>query len=152
MSAHTLNPPTRRTRGWAKARAKALRSDAIGRGEAISHAQALEQVAKELGFRDWNTAAARLPHAEDLSLQLGDTVSGNYLKQPYTGRVIGLKALAASGSVEVTLHFDRPVDVVQWESFSSHRQRVTALVKPDGTSWSKTSDGEPHLTVWPGVV
>ena len=48
---------------------------------------------------------------------------------------------------EVILHFDEPVDVVEFESFSGLRQRVKAMISEDGVSWSKTSDGVPHLIV-----
>ena len=41
--------------------------------------------------------------------------------------------------------FDEPVDVVEFESFTGFRQRVTAMVGGDGVSWAKTSDGAPHL-------
>jgi len=41
------------------------------------------------------------------------------------------------------------VDVVDWDSFTAHRQRVTAMVSPEGISWLKTSDGVPHMIVAP---
>ena len=44
-----------------KSEAKALRVERSGTGEAVSHAQALEAVARAHGFRDWNTARASLP-------------------------------------------------------------------------------------------
>jgi catechol 2,3-dioxygenase-like lactoylglutathione lyase family enzyme len=44
----------------AKRMAKALRSPLASRGVEISHSESLELVAAQLGYRDWNTAAARL--------------------------------------------------------------------------------------------
>ena len=46
----------------AKRMAKALRHSLHTRDHAISHATALELVAQQLGYKDWNTASARLPH------------------------------------------------------------------------------------------
>ncbi len=43
-----------------KAMAARLRADLAGRDLDVSHAQALELVAHQLGFRDWNTCAAAL--------------------------------------------------------------------------------------------
>ncbi|MGL5930539.1 MAG: glyoxalase superfamily protein, partial [Dermatophilaceae bacterium] len=42
----------------AKAAAVSLRSDLAARGVAITHSAALELVAHQLGFADWNTASA----------------------------------------------------------------------------------------------
>ncbi|WP_277601776.1 glyoxalase superfamily protein [Brachybacterium saurashtrense] len=44
----------------AKSAARALRRSLAASGIDISHAQALEHVAHQLGFRDWNTATAQL--------------------------------------------------------------------------------------------
>lgn len=47
----------------AKAMAKRLRAALSAHGTDITHSICLELVAAELGHRDWNTAAARLPAA-----------------------------------------------------------------------------------------
>lgn len=47
----------------AKAAARALRRRLAEAGTSISHALALESVARQLGFKDWNTASARLSAA-----------------------------------------------------------------------------------------
>ena len=134
------------TRVQAKARARQIKAERDG---ALSLAAALEEVAREMGFRDWNTASARLSNAPDSSWQVGERVRGHYLKQAFTGRIHGVRELQAGSGYEVTIHFDAAVDVVEWDSFSAHRQRVTALVSPEGVSWAKTSDGVPHLIVAP---
>jgi len=133
------------TREAAKTRAREIRTEQANAGTSISHARALELVAREIGYRDWNTASARLSNRPESPCQLGDRVSGLYLKQPFEGRVHAIRELAAGMGYEVTLHFDEPVDVVEFESFSGLRQRVTAMVGGDGVSWAKTSDGAPHL-------
>lgn len=45
----------------AKTMAKRLRTALAAREISVQHAMALELVAEELGFADWNTAAAKLP-------------------------------------------------------------------------------------------
>ena len=139
--------PRLATRDQAKQRAHDLRAASATAGAPISLAAALEKVAAELGYRDWNTASARLSNEPPRPLQVGDRVAGRYLKQPFAGRVLAVREMAGGGAFEVTLHFDEPVDVVEFESFSALRQRVNATVSADGVSWSRTSDGEPHLVV-----
>jgi len=46
----------------AKKMAKALRASLESHHTPISHANALELVARQLGYHDWNTASARLTH------------------------------------------------------------------------------------------
>ena len=137
------------TRVQAKARARQLKAESE---TPISLAAALEIVAKDMGFRDWNTASARLSNTPETNWHVGERVSGQYLKRPFTGRIHAVRELQAGSSYEVTLHFDTPVDVVDWDSFSAHRQRVKAIVSPEGISWAKTSDGVPHLIVAPESV
>ena len=72
-------------------------------------------------------------------------MSGLYLKKPFTGKLLSVRSLNAGGAFEIAVHFDDPVDVVDWESFSALRQRVKATVSANGVSWTKTSDGEPHM-------
>ena len=134
-------------RDQAKARAREIRAELASAGTSISHSEALEWVAKELGFRNWNTASARLSNMPEVVLQVGDQVAGRYLKQGFEGRVLAVREMAGGSAFEVTLEFDEPVDVVEFDSFSAFRKRVTATVSSGGVSFSKTSDGVPHLTV-----
>ena len=138
-----------RTVAQAKQRAKIMRKDLFSRGIKISYGQALERVAVEIGYRDWNTAVARLSNEPPFRIQVGDTVSGAYLKQPFTGQVLAVREIGGGSHYEVTLHFDEPVDVVSFDSFSAFRQRVNVTVDDTGVSPSKTSDGEPHIVIWP---
>jgi hypothetical protein len=55
--------------------------------------------------------------------------------------------MADGTAFEVTLEFDEPVDVVEFESFSNFRQRITMTISSAGVSFAKTSDGVPHLVV-----
>ena len=138
-----------RTIAQAKQRAKIMRKDLFSRGIKISYGQALERVAAEIGYRDWNTAVARLSNEPPFSIQVGDTVSGAYLRQNFTGQVLAVREIGGGSHYEVTLHFDEPVDVVTFDSFSAFRQRVNVTVDDTGVSPAKTSDGEPHMVIWP---
>ncbi|MBA4226685.1 MAG: hypothetical protein C0456_08630 [Hyphomonas sp.] len=134
-------------RAQAKARARALRAELAGSGTPVSHSHALELVARDLGYRDWNTASARLSNEPEAPLQVGDLVSGRYLKQPFSGRVLGVRELHDGAAFEVTIHFDEAVDVVAFDSFSNLRTRVTITVSAAGVSQARTSDGAPHMIV-----
>ncbi|MBK8196893.1 MAG: hypothetical protein IPK75_00890 [Acidobacteria bacterium] len=135
------------TREQAKARARDLRAELASAGTPISHAQALERVAAELGYRDWNTASARLSNEPDVPFQVGDHVAGAYLKQPFKGRLLAVREIGGGAAYDLTIRFDEPVDVVEFESFSNFRTQVRITVSADGISTFRTSDGEPHMGV-----
>jgi Glyoxalase superfamily protein len=128
-----------------KDEAKALRDERDKAGTPLGHSAALEEIARRHGYRDWNTARAALPDRIPVPVQVGDRVTGAYLKQPFAGTVLAVKALADMRHFEVTVNFDEPVDVITFESWSSFRQRVTTTVDVHGVSPAKTSDGEPHM-------
>ncbi len=134
-------------RAQAKARARELRSELSAAGRPVSHSEALELVAAELGDRDWNTASARLSNAPEAPLQVGDLVAGRYLKQPFKGRVLGVREAGGGAAFEVTIRFDEAVDVVEFESFSNFRTQVQITVSAEGVSAFRTSDGVPHMVV-----
>jgi hypothetical protein len=135
------------SRDQAKARARELRAELAAAGKPVSHSEALERVAAELGYRDWNTASARLSNEPETPLQVGDQVAGRYLKQPFTGRVLGVREIAGGAAFEVTIRFDEAVDVVEFESFSNLRTQVNITVSPSGVSHFRTSDGVPHMVL-----
>jgi hypothetical protein len=129
----------------AKAQAKTLRRALAAEGTALSHAQALELVARQNGVRDWNTLSAQLGKAAPAPFHLHQRVQGRYLGQAFTGEI---KALSSSGGhYSVSVRFDEPVDSVTFESFSNMRRFVRSVVDPDGNSIRKTSNGTPHLTL-----
>ncbi len=128
-----------------KAEARALRAERTRDGARMSHSQALEAVARQHGYRDWNTARAILAKPAVCPVQIGQAVRGHYLKQPFSGTVLGVHALPNARYFRVTLVFDVPVDVVTFDSFSALRRRVVCRVDADGVSPAYTSDGEPHM-------
>lgn len=130
-----------------KAEARDWRAAQAGDGNTVTHSQALEMVSRFHGFRDWNTANAILPDTRAPLFAVGQRVEGIYLKQAFSGTIIGVAALSSSDLFRLTVQFDEPVDVVTFESFSAFRQRVDVTVNREGISPSRTSDGQPHMTV-----
>ncbi|MFD1328084.1 glyoxalase superfamily protein [Mycoplana ramosa] len=128
-----------------KEQAKRLRSRFVADDQPISHSRALELVAAQYGYRDWNTLHAAVGNRPPFDpWQLGSRVRGHYLGQPFDAKVLGVQA-STPGRYRLTLHFDEPVDVVTFESFSAFRQRVSCTVDETGRTAAKTSDGRPHL-------
>jgi hypothetical protein len=128
-----------------KSEARALREEGARAGQPLSQGAALEAVAHAHGYRDWNTARAALPDRIAAPVQVGSRVAGTYLRQPFTGTVLAVAVLPDLARYRVTVHFDEPVDVVAFDSFSAFRQRVTATLDVHGVSPARTSDGEPHM-------
>ncbi|MEP4769855.1 MAG: glyoxalase superfamily protein [Roseibium sp.] len=129
-----------------KAQAKRLRTAMANAGDqSPSHSKSLELLAAQYGFRDWNTLHAAASGPAQFPFAVGDRVRGCYMKQPFTGEVVGLNKVGPSGHHRVTLQFDTPVDVVSFDSFSSFRSRVSCIVREDGIAVKKTSDGNPYL-------
>ncbi len=128
-----------------KSEARAMRDANAVIGKTMTQAQALEAVARKHGYRDWNTASAMAPVAGQAPVTVGQQVTGTYLKQKFSARVLGTSILSGGRYFKVTLHFDTPVDVVSFDSFSALRQRVVCRVDASGVSPERTSDGEPHV-------
>jgi len=137
-----------------KAQAKRLRTQLDTPQTPITHARALELVARQYGYADWNTLCAvskrcEQERARNLSqrpLQVGDEVAGTYLGQQFIGQVIGIRSMGG-GHTRLTLHFDEPVDVVTFDSFSAFRQRVSCTLDEDLVAPTRLSDGTPHMRI-----
>lgn len=130
-----------------KVQAKRLRERLRSTGVQLSHSVVLELLAHQHGVKDWNTLHAMAGNR--MRLRVGDRAEGAYLGQPFTAEIRGMTLLGDGAHRRVTLHFDKPVDVVQFDSFSAFRQRVTGEVGWDGRSTRHTSDGAPQLVVRP---
>ena len=131
----------------AKAQARYIRADLSAKGREVSHSAALELVAKSYAMRDWNTLYAAIGNEPRAPAHIGQIVPGHYLKQEFLAEVLDITPIEA-GLFEVTLGFDKPVDVVTFDSFSNFRSRVRKVIGADGRSVDKTSDGVPHLVLW----
>lgn len=130
----------------AKQAAKLLREALADQGEAISHAQALERVAQQHGFRDWNAFHAEMRDRPPPGWTAGGRVTGRYLSQPFTATVLRADQLRP-GWFRLVLDLDEAVDVVRFESFSNLRKRIRVEVGPEGHSKERTSDGAPHVAL-----
>ncbi len=130
-----------------KDQAKRLRAGLSDAGTEIGHGRALELVARQHGYRDWNTlhAAADAPSTPGLSV--GQRVRGRYLGKPFAAEIRGLQRLSKAGWHKVSLQFDAPVDVADIAAMPVLRRRVVATVGPHGRTVEKTSDGQPHLVL-----
>lgn len=129
-----------------KAQAKGLRRSLEREGQSVSHGRALELVAHQYGYGDWNTIhAAAGNQPPTCPVVIGERVSGHYLGQPFDGEVIGVQIFGSQERYRVTLHFDIPVDVVTFDSFSNFRQKVSCIIDRRGITAEKTSNGNPHL-------
>lgn len=130
-----------------KDQARRLKTRLSADGETVSHSRALELIAAQYGYRDWNTlhaAAGNRQHIGDM--RPGAIVSGTYLGQPFKARLLGIEQLAhAPDSYRVKLDLEEAVDVISFPSFSSFRKRVRGTVGEDGVSRERTSNGVPHL-------
>src|ERR1700712_4724688 len=118
-----------------KLQAKRLRQAMADRGNPVAHSGALELVAQQHGARDWNTLSARAPreHPDDgPAFAVGRRVGGRYLNQDFEGRVLSLTALPGGELFNIAIQFDKPVDVVTFDSFSAFRQRIRAQVDAKG--------------------
>lgn len=139
----TTNLPTL---AQAKTEAKALRKRLVAAGTALSHAQALERIAQEYGFRDWNGFHAAIEANRPDGWLVGERVTGRYLAQPFTATVLSSQHLRP-GWFRLALDLDEAVDVVRFDSFSNLRKRVHAVVGPMGHTKEHTSDGTPHVVL-----
>ena len=141
---YSLDTPSIQT---LKAEARSLREERDAAGTPLGQGAALEEIARRHGYRDWNTASAALPARVAIPVQVGQRVKGTYLSRPFTGLVIGMQLLADMQHYEVTVNFDRPVNVSKFDSMIINRQRVRATIGLDGVTLARTSDGEPHMRV-----
>lgn len=130
-----------------KQQAKRLRAGLDEDGDFLTHSESLELIAKQYGFRDWNTLHAAVGNRPPVKrFQLGSRVQGRYLGQAFTGEIIAIRSMPPD-HLRIVLQFDEPVDVVTFESFSAYRSRVSAVIDSEGLTAEKTSDGAPQLTM-----
>jgi len=130
-----------------KAQAKALRHSLAGTGHTINHAQSLELLAKQLGYRDWNTLHAKVGNTPQPLVQLGQHISGLYLGRPFAGLVKSVSDIGHGTRYQVTIRFDTPVNISKFDSMVIERRQINATVNRDCQSTEKTSDGTPHLAI-----
>lgn len=129
-----------------KSQAKRLRAAMSDKTAPITHAMALEAVARQWGFRDWNTLSAKAQTNVPLTWHVGQRVAGHYLGHAFTGHLKAVRA-ASGGFWYLTVVFDTAVDVVQSDAFSSYRRQVNVVVNEDGATTQRLSDGTHHMQI-----
>lgn len=135
------------TRDALKMQAKRLRQTMAEAGQQLSHSAALEAVARQWGYRDWNTLSAVAPeHTPTQNWQVGQRVKGFYLGHAFTGHIKSA-GKAGVGFWRLTLVFDEPVDVVASAQMSNFRRQVNCTVNGQGITLDRTSDGQPHVVL-----
>ena len=130
----------------AKAQAKRLRARLAADGMSIGHGEALELVAHQHGFRDWNAFHAAIGNRPPDAFVPGGRVQGRYLGQAFEATILAVELLRP-GWFRLELDLDNAVDVVTFDSFSNFRKRVRGTVGPSGTSRERSSTGQPHLEI-----
>ncbi|MGX6646669.1 glyoxalase superfamily protein [Maricaulaceae bacterium MS644] len=128
-----------------KEQAKRLRAALADDGDFVSHSESLELIARQHGYRDWNTLHASAGNRAPEPFALGATIRGRYLGQSFTAEIRAVRKLADGARYELTLDLEEAVDVVTFDSFSNFRKRVSGLVNAQGLSDARTSDGRPHF-------
>ncbi|MBL4813380.1 MAG: hypothetical protein JKX69_13735 [Rhodobacteraceae bacterium] len=134
----------------AKEQAKQLRADLAKQGKEIGHARALELLAHQAGFRDWNAFFAAIGTRPPEGWMPGKRVQGRYISQPFMATVVSVE-MQRPGWFRLALELDTAVDVVTFDSFSSFRKHVRGVVGPRGISRERTSDGAPQLVLLSGA-
>lgn len=127
-----------------KAQAKRLRVAMAEKQTPITQSMALEAVARQWGYRDWNTLSAATKSDDLRGWSVGQPVAGTYLGHMFQGKLNAVRA-ANSGFWYVTVVFNESVDVVTSSAFSSFRKQVNVVLNADGVTHAKTSEGVPHM-------
>ena len=127
-----------------KEHAKSLRAQSASQGVAISHSKALELVARDYGYRDWNALRATIGNKPQECWVPGGRVQGLYMSRPFDATIVAIKKVRP-GWFYFELNLDKAVDVVTFDSFSNFRKRIRGTVGPEGTSQERSSNGAPHL-------
>ncbi|WP_417462195.1 glyoxalase superfamily protein [Kordiimonas sp.] len=150
---------------FAKGRAKRLRSYLAELDISLTHAHSLEAIAKEDGFRDWNTYVANPPvgMAENdvparaaqrdnqmvprLKFHVGDRIKGRYRGASYAGTILGLEKTDGGPVWRIKIQFDEPVRIGQSEVLNLTRQRIRSMINADGNSVNLKGTPDGWLTV-----
>lgn len=140
---HNMLPP----RAALKDQARRLRATMADGGTALSHSAALEAIARQWGYRDWNTLSAAAPDEVAIPRwQVGQRVTGHYLGQAFAGRI--KSATEASGGFwRLVLVFDDAVDVATSPRINNFRRQVRCTINGQGITAERTSDGQPHMAL-----
>lgn len=128
-----------------KSQAKRLRASLSG-SNPLSHSQALEAVARQHGYKDWNTIHAACGNAPlSPPWHVGQIVTGAYLGKPVRGTIKSVREMAEGRMFRISLDLDQPVNVSAFDSFDVMRRRLSATVSREGETVEKITGGTPQL-------
>lgn len=135
------------SRAALKEQARELRQAQDANGTPISHAQSLEQLAKRYGLRNWNTLAAMAQAVPPQYVyQVGMTLRGRYLGQPFEGTLLRWSQNEDNEQdTNLTIQLSEPLNVTPEASFEVLRRRLHMRVDRAGRTYEETSNGAPHL-------
>ena len=150
------------SRAHVKQMAGRLRSALKARSIDVGYSMSLELLAQQFGFRNWNILSSKLPDDSAASddgaeakpllfpVMVGQRFEGRYKGTSFACTLLGI-TLTRNGLAKVVLHLDVPLDVVTFESFSSHRTRLQMIIDPEGYSCTALGkpDGRFHLFLRP---
>ncbi len=139
-----------------KSMAKALRAELAAQDVALSHSKCLEIVAKQLGFKDWNTASAAMETnaakpLPDLRLPFGWQVSGTQARDYSIGiddsDPDGVATIRALDKDAPNVGFATLMQSVTAHPFRGKRLQLKAALKtldvPDAaTIWMRVDDAQ----------
>lgn len=130
---------------YLKHKAKLLRLEKRKENLPLTQSQALETLAHEYGFRDWNGLSA-VAKKQEAVVSIGQRVRGYYLGQDFQATVKNVRQ-DDPNRARVTFVFDEAVDVVSFDSFSSFRKQVSCFLNQKAMTNEKTSNGLPQLVL-----
>lgn len=130
-----------------KQQAKILRQHLADNEQILSHSQSLEIIAKQKGFRDWNSLHAHIGNQPIDAFAIGQRVCGTYLGQSFTGQLLKVGKIADSKRYGITVKFDKAVDVITFQGMSNWRTQVHLTVNGTGETNERTSNGQPHMII-----
>ena len=128
-----MNTDTLPTSEELKAQAKRLKEHFSAQNITLSHSQALEALAKQHGFKNWNILSAKLNFGNNTPNwpTVDDKVTGTYLGHAFTGTVLRINVTNLDHIRRYKIHFDEPIDVVKSKLFSNYRQRINCFLNEE---------------------
>lgn len=130
-----------------KAEARRYRASHAAQGRTLSHGRALELVARQHGFANWNTAAAKAKaHPVPQLLVAGKQVHGRYFGHDFSGRIAAATQVDED-EIFLTIDLVTPIDVVESAHFSAQRKRISGIVDGKGRSAAMLSSGVPQIEI-----
>ncbi len=130
-----------------KLQARRMRDYLAEKNITISHSNALEVLAKQHGFKDWNVLTAPLQQSPEREIWPGldDEIKGTYLGHAFRGKILKVQTAGTANTRRYTIQFDEAIDVVASKHFTNFRQRINCCL--DQSLNSVDHKGQPDNIV-----